>query len=149
MNAGNIIAIIAIVVGFIALLAEQWLLKKREIDAREALKEREIEAREYRIRRKQYDDLLRRLVKAFHTRIVLEEKRSDDDKLEMDYAMNLLYLYASTEVVETLNKCIDLLNQQGKIEESKEAFQTLISAMRHDLIKGEKQIEKIEIFIEK
>ena len=138
MNAGNIIAIIAIVVGFVTIALEQFFLKKREI-----------EAREYRIRRKQYDVLLRRIVKAFHTRIVLKEERTDDDKLEIDNAMNLLYLYASTDVVEDINKFIDLLNQPDKIEEAKEAFQTLISDMRHDLIKDEKTVEKIEIFLEK
>ena len=57
----------------------------------------------------------------------------------MDYAANLLYLYASADVLRALNAYID--------DAKRENFQKLISAMRNDLnIKDDYETAEVMFF---
>lgn len=114
LDWATIIAFSSIGIGLVAYAVNHYLIKKREI-----------ETREYRIRRKQYQRLVEIIVKCMHKVKTKKEKTTFDDKLEMDYAANLLYLYASGDVLRVLKAYID----DGKTEN----FQRLISAMRNDL----------------
>lgn len=90
---------------------------------------REREAREYRIRRKRYEALVRKMAEGIHILLTRgEEKTTFEYKKEFDKSTNPLWLYASDDVLRSLKAY--LFSENDKIIEN---AQNLILAMRKDL----------------
>jgi hypothetical protein len=103
------------------------------------IKNREREKREYVIRRRYYEELVKKITYGIHTVQTKKEQTTPEFKEQLDEATNVLWLYASDDVLKALNAYFSS-GETGQ-------FQNLILAMRKDLkIETNLQASEIEWF---
>ena len=123
-----IIGLIGVIVGVGGYALQNWLVKKRER-----------EARLYILKRRRYEKLVKKITYGIHIVQTKAEHTTPEFKEQLDEAINTLWLYGSDNVLKALNAYI---SSGGKTKE----FRDLILAMRKDLIETNLSASEIEWF---
>ena len=89
------------------------------------IKGREREKREHILKRERYEEFIRKMAHAIHIVQTKGEKTTPEFKAQLDEVTNMLWLYASDEVLEALNA---YLSSGGTT-----SLNDLVLAMRKDL----------------
>jgi uncharacterized protein YjgD (DUF1641 family) len=117
-----IIGFFGVVVGIGGYAFQNWSIKKNER-----------ERREFMIKRKKYENLVKLMVQGVHVVLTKKQRTSIEYKEQIDEATNLLWLYASDEVLRALKSYfasdLDLISSTAL----EMAYRNLILAMRNDL----------------
>lgn len=122
-----LIGLVGVIIGVSGYALQNWFVKRRDIDNRE-----------YTLKRERYENFL----KIFHqgiNQVQNGKKTTPEFRNIMSDATNVLWLYASDEVLTAVHSC---LSSSGE----KEKFQSLIYAMRKDLTKTKLKKSMIKWF---
>jgi hypothetical protein len=117
-----IIGFFGVVVGIGGYAFQNWSIKKNER-----------ERREFMIKRKKYENLMKLMVRGSHVVLTKKQKTTIEYKEQFDEATNLLWLYASDEVLRALKAYFASDLNLISSTELEIAYRNLFLAMRNDL----------------
>ena len=117
-----VIGFFGVVVGIGGYAFQNWSIKKNER-----------ERREFMIKRKKYENLVKLMVHGTHVVQTKKQSTPIEFKEQLDQATNLLWLYASDEVLKALRSLFTSDVENIDAASLEKAYNSLLLAMRNDL----------------